>query len=52
MGSNEFMSGGQRMFSATVPPSLGQDAESSRLSIPLNPGSSELNITNRVPRAL
>jgi hypothetical protein len=48
MGSNEFMKGGQRMFAASVPASLGQDAESIRLGIPLSPGSSVLDTSNRV----
>jgi len=50
MGSNEVMKGGQRMFPASIPASLGQDFESMRLSIPLSPGSSVLDISNRVPR--
>jgi len=48
MGSNEFMKGGQRMFAASIPASLGQDAESIRLGIPLSPGSSVLDTSNRV----
>lgn len=50
MGSNEIMKGGQRMFPASIPAGLGQDFESHRLSIPLSPGSSVLDISNRFPR--
>jgi len=48
MGSNEVMKGGQRMFAASNPASIGQDAESIRLGIPLSPGSSVLDIRNRM----